>query len=102
MNPIPEVKTRTEDRDGMRITWHQPIPMDDGIILRADVFEELKKHPLDDWWHRLRSADLSKLTITFLSCANWGGQGIHPRGNFNGFIEAPAKQKWLEARGDCH
>ena len=69
---------------------------------RVNVFEELKKHPLDDRWHRLRSADLSKVTIPFLTCANWGGQGIHPRGNFNGFIEAPAKQKWLEAHGDSH
>ena len=69
---------------------------------RVNVFEELKKHPLDDRWHRLRSAELSKVTIPFLTCANWGGQGLHPRGNFNGFIEAPAKQKWLEAHGDSH
>jgi len=69
---------------------------------RVNVFEELKKHPLDDWWHRLRSAELSKVTIPFLTCANWGGQGIHPRGNFNGFIEAPSRQKWLEAHGDSH
>ena len=51
---------------------------------------------------RQRSADLSKITTPFLSCANWGGQGIHPRGNFNGFTEAPAKQKWLEVHGDTH
>ena len=29
---------RTEIRDGMRITWHQPIEMDDGIVLSADVY----------------------------------------------------------------
>jgi predicted acyl esterase len=69
---------------------------------RANAYDELKEHPLDDEWHRERSADLSKITIPFLTCANWGGQGIHPRGNFNGFIEAPAKQKWLEAHGDSH
>lgn len=38
MSRAPEVQARTEVRDGMRITWHQPIPMDDGIVLRADVF----------------------------------------------------------------
>src|SRR5437667_4867226 len=38
MSEILEVKPRTEVRDGMRITWHQPIPTDDGIVLRADVF----------------------------------------------------------------
>jgi predicted acyl esterase len=69
---------------------------------RVNVFEELKKHPLDDEWHRSRSADLSKVTVPFLSCANWGGQGIHPRGNFNGFVEAPSRQKWLEVHGDSH
>src|SRR5262245_57878987 len=33
-----EIAARTEVRDGMRITWHQPIEMDDGTVLRADVF----------------------------------------------------------------
>jgi hypothetical protein len=69
---------------------------------RFNPFEDLKKHPLDDEWHRSRSADLSQVTVPLLSCANWGGQGIHPRGNFNGFIESASKQKWLEAHGDSH
>ena len=42
------------------------------------------------------------MTTPLLSCANWGGQGIHPRGNFNGFVETPARQKWLEAQSDWH
>jgi predicted acyl esterase len=29
---------RQETRDGMRIEWNAPIPMDDGVVLRADVF----------------------------------------------------------------
>ena len=33
--------SRTEIRDGMRITWHQPIEMDDGIVLRADVYRPI-------------------------------------------------------------
>jgi uncharacterized protein len=69
---------------------------------RVNPFDAAKQHPLDDAWHRERSTDLSKIEVPFLSCANWGGQGIHPRGNFNGFIEAPAKQKWLEVHGDSH
>ena len=43
MNQIPEVKARTEVRDGMRITWHEPIEMDDGIVLRADVFQPIEE-----------------------------------------------------------
>jgi hypothetical protein len=69
---------------------------------RIDPFEAAKQHPLDDAWHRARSADLSKVAVPLLSCANWGGQGIHPRGNFNGFIEAASPQKWLEAHGESH
>jgi uncharacterized protein len=32
------MESRAESRDGMRITWHQPIGMDDGIVLSADVY----------------------------------------------------------------
>ena len=31
-------QTRSEVADGMRIDWDVPIPMDDGVVLRADVF----------------------------------------------------------------
>jgi predicted acyl esterase len=33
-----DVQARTEIRDGMKITWHQGIVMDDGLRLDADVF----------------------------------------------------------------
>src|SRR5262245_39142995 len=81
-----------------------PVTLSDDELVknRVNVFEELKKHPLDDAWHRDRSADLSKVTVPLLTCANWGGQGIHPRGNFNGFTETPSAQKWLEVHGDSH
>ncbi len=69
---------------------------------RVNPFEALKQHPFDDAWQRERSADLSKVEVPVLSCANWGGQGIHPRGNFNGFVEAASKQKWLEVHGESH
>jgi len=38
MNTPSDSHARTEVRDGMRITWHQPITMDDGLVLRADVY----------------------------------------------------------------
>ena len=37
-----------------------------------------------------------------LSTANWGGQPLHPRGNFEGFVRAAAKDKWLEVHGIEH
>ena len=44
MNEAPGVKARTEDRDGMRITWHQPITMDDGVTLRADIYRHIDEN----------------------------------------------------------
>ena len=38
----PEVNERTEIRDGMKIDFHVPIPMDDGIVLRADVYRPVE------------------------------------------------------------
>src|SRR5581483_3832109 len=32
------LEPRIETRDGMRIDWDVPITMDDGLVLRADVF----------------------------------------------------------------
>jgi uncharacterized protein len=69
---------------------------------RKDVWTETARRPFDDEWYRARSVDLSKVTVPLLSCANWGGQGIHPRGNFNGYAEAGSQQKWLEVHGDSH
>ena len=42
------------------------------------------------------------MTAPLFSAANWGGQGLHPRGNFEGFVRAASKQKWLEAHGIEH
>ena len=41
-------------------------------------------------------------TAPLFSAANWGGQGLHPRGNFEGFVRAASRDKWLEAHGIEH
>ena len=33
----------SEIRDGMRIDWDMPIEMDDGLVLRCDVFGQSRK-----------------------------------------------------------
>ena len=63
--------------------------------------EALSRRLLDDY-HRARTADFSKIAAPLLSAANWGGQGLHPRGNFEGFLRAGSQQKWLEVHGDTH
>jgi predicted acyl esterase len=69
---------------------------------RCDFGDEILAHPLDDDYHKARSPQWDKVTAPFLSAANWGGQGLHPRGNFEGFVRAAAKEKWLEAHGIEH
>ncbi len=69
---------------------------------RADFGKLTYEHALDDQCWKAMSPDWSKVNVPFLSAANWGGQGIHPRGNFEGYIRATSKQKWLEAHGIEH
>jgi uncharacterized protein len=69
---------------------------------RCDFGDEILAHPLDDDYHKARSPQWDKVSVPFLSAANWGGQGLHPRGNFEGFVRAASKEKWLEAHGIEH
>jgi len=69
---------------------------------RRDIEKFILDHPFDDMACRERTPDFSKVTTPLLSSANWGGVGLHPRGNFEGFLEAASKQKWLEVHGDAH
>jgi uncharacterized protein len=69
---------------------------------RADLGAQIRARPLDGSWYRDRSADWDKVAVPFLSAANWGGQGLHPRGNFEAFTQAAATQKWLEVHGGEH
>ena len=69
---------------------------------RCDFGNEIASHPLDDEYHKDRSPDWSKVTVPFLSASNWGGQGLHPRGNFESYTRAASTEKWLEAHGIEH
>lgn len=69
---------------------------------RIDYESYILAHPLDDRTCREHSPDWSKVEVPLLSAANWGGQGLHTRGNFEGFVHAASKQKWLEAHGGSH
>jgi predicted acyl esterase len=69
---------------------------------RCSFGDEILAHPLDDDYHQARSPDWDKITVPLLSAANWGGQGLHPRGNFEGFLRAASREKWLECHGLEH
>jgi predicted acyl esterase len=69
---------------------------------RCDFGADIRAHPLDDDYHQARSPQWDKITVPLFSAANWGGQGLHPRGNFEGYVRAASKDKWLEAHGIEH
>ena len=69
---------------------------------RADSPGEAKRRKLCDDYHVSRTADFSQIEAPLLSAANWGGMGLHTRGNFEGYLAAGSKQKWLEVHGDTH
>jgi predicted acyl esterase len=69
---------------------------------RCDFGNDIRSHALDDAYHQARSAVWAKVKTPFLSAANWGGQPLHPRGNFEGFMRAASKDKWLEVHGIEH
>src|SRR3972149_4829796 len=69
---------------------------------RENLWQSVLSRPLDGPYYHERTGDLSKVTVPLLSAANWGGQGLHPRGNFEGYMRAASKDKWLEVHGGSH
>jgi predicted acyl esterase len=69
---------------------------------RFDLHASMRAHPLDDEFFAERAVDYSKIEVPILSCANWGGAPLHPRGNFHGYMLPASKQKWLEVHGLEH
>jgi len=65
---------------------------------RANPGRDISERPMDGDYYRHRSAAWEKVEVPFLSCANLAGHGLHPRGNFEAFMSASSKQKWLS----CH
>ncbi|MEK9796781.1 MAG: CocE/NonD family hydrolase C-terminal non-catalytic domain-containing protein, partial [Alphaproteobacteria bacterium] len=69
---------------------------------RRDFGRDILDHPLvDDHW-KARMPDYSKINVPLLSAGNWGGVGLHPRGNTEGFVNSASDQKWLEMHGLEH
>ena len=69
---------------------------------RADLGAEAQRRRLIDDYYAARTADCAQIDAPLLSAANWGGQGLHPRGNFEGFLRAGSREKWLEVHGHTH
>lgn len=70
---------------------------------RAPLRDDFRSNKLttDDYWTE-RNPDWSEVDVPFLSTGNWGGQGLHLRGNIEGFARAASDEKWLELHGIEH
>ncbi|HEU5019814.1 MAG TPA: CocE/NonD family hydrolase, partial [Pseudolabrys sp.] len=69
---------------------------------RADSPGEAKRRPFADEYYASRTARFEDIEAPLLSAANWGGVGLHARGNFEGWMRAGSPRKWLEVHGDTH
>jgi predicted acyl esterase len=69
---------------------------------RADFANDLKSRPLMDPWYEERTPDWSRIQVPLLSAGNWGGQGLHLRGNVEAYLASGSSQKWLELHGIAH
>jgi predicted acyl esterase len=75
---------------------------DELISNRENLWGEVLARELEDDWYRDRTARFDRITVPLLSCGNWGGQGLHLRGNLEGFTRSVSEQKWLEMHGGSH
>src|SRR5258705_12066005 len=70
---------------------------------RRDFYEDCisRKLDTDEYWQS-RMPDWSKVKVPLFSAANWGGQGLHPRGNFEALGPPASMRRWQQARGLQH
>lgn len=87
---------------GETVAGPDTLPEEELKKRRTDTPAEAKRHKYADEYYAARTADLSQIEAPLLSAGNWGGMGLHTRGNFEGYLRAGAKQKWLEVHGDTH
>ena len=68
----------------------------------SNLYETGLQHPFDDAYYGTRTPRPERIKVPFLSAGNWGGLGLHLRGNVIGFEQAASPQKWLEMHDDTH
>ena len=96
------VRGHVNPNTGELVAGPETLPEHELAQNRMDPAKQALVHELDDEFYRQRSANWDKVTVPFLSAANWGGQVLHLRGNVEAFVRAASRQKWLEIHGLEH
>ena len=103
VNQYGNANTHHRDREtGERTTGGPALSEEMLRYNRADYPGDLLLHPLDDAWYAERKPDLSRIKVPVLSAGNWGGPGLHLRGNVEGYLGVSSKQKWLSLHVGTH
>jgi predicted acyl esterase len=87
---------------GRWVTGDDELPAEELERNRSSFETALVEQEFDGPFYRERSADPAQITVPLLSAGNWGGQGLHLRGNVENFVGAASEQKWLEIHGLEH
>lgn len=87
---------------GLLVTGDEPLTDAELAANRGDFGDEILAHPLDGPYFRERSADWSRITVPVLTAASLAGHGLHPRGNYEGWLSAASEEKYLEIHGLEH
>lgn len=69
---------------------------------RTNLLDLAREAEFENLLYAQGEPDFSKITAPFLSAGNWGGLGLHLRGNVEGFVRSASEEKWLELHGDNH
>jgi predicted acyl esterase len=72
------------------------------VANRTDYPADILRHDLDSAWWRERTPCIGRIEIPVLSAGNWGGPGMHLRGNIEGFLGVASKDKWLSLHTGKH
>jgi predicted acyl esterase len=94
--------TRYRDADTGERTTGPALPPAILAGNRSRHVEQLLAHELDDAWYGAMTPDFGRIAVPLLSAANWGGPGLHLRGNIEGWRAAASSQKWLSFHIGTH
>ncbi|MGE0255418.1 MAG: CocE/NonD family hydrolase [Alphaproteobacteria bacterium] len=79
------------------ISGPETLPDEELGANRRSFAADSRRHTLatDDYW-TTRTPDLARIDVPVFSAANWGGNGLHLRGNIESFLGVSSQEKWLE------
>lgn len=87
---------------GESICGDETLTEEELVANRCSLGDEIVAHPQDDQYHRDRSPVFEQIVTPLLTAGNWGGHGLHLRGNVEGYVRSASDQKWLELHGLEH